>query len=520
MLLYTIIQVTVATLLIALTSGIIYGAKRLRQILHHENLAQSKIGTPMPDGIGAAAPNKNSTAVVIGGSLSGLISAATLSHHFKRVIVLEQQTYVEDRSNAPQRFFIHSLLYRGRCILDKVFPGFSQGMIDRGTMHVDYCEFSAVTPVGNMPHFKRGELGLTLLSFSRDLLEVYVRDRVKAIANVEIRTQVTVQELVMDQKDKSHIIGVKTNEPSGDSDHSIIYGSLIVDCSGRSTKTLNQLIQALKPRSSKLSDYQSVVRSNVVYSSSQFKIKKDVPLGVQHGINQHYVLFRGAYPSLKTVGVNAIEDGKAILSLIGVNNTEMPKTVYQARTSYGGPNDHPMLQKVTNQILDAFECNDEDELKIYRKEGSTYQHFEKFRLRGYVALGDVVCSLSPIYGQGMTLLSEQCLILDTLLRQRCHTPVESDVEFGPLFQQKVYDAVTLPWTTIAIGDLKYPGTTGGNKLLQKTLYPILGNLFMRWGKKCVVDKYMWEAQIRFQHMDQDYKTRYFFNWTFLKKLFE
>jgi len=505
-----ILQYATALLVIALTAALFYVAKRLTQILYHENLQKSRIGT-----LNEHSPNKNSTAIVIGGSLGGLISAATLSHHFKKVIVLEQQEYLDDRSNAPQRHFIHSLLYRGRSILDKIFPGFSQGMIDRGTMHVDYSEFNAVTPFGSMPQFKRGEFNLTLLSFSRDLLELYIRERVASIKNVEVRTRVTVKELLMDDSDKHRVVGVKTGSGSESSDEESLFGSFVVDCSGRSTKTLSQLIGHFHP-GRKISDFQSVVRSNVVYSSSQFKIKKDTPLAVQNGINQHYVLFRGAYPSVKTVGVNAIEDGKAILSLIGVNNPKMPKTVYEARTSYGGPEDHPILQKVTNQILDAFECNDEDELKIYKKEGSTYQHFEKFNMKGYVALGDVVCSLSPIYGQGMTLVSEQCLILDTLLRQ-CSLPVEQEANFGPSFQQKVYDAVTLPWTTIAIGDLKYPGTTGGNVILQKTLYPVLSNLLMRWAKRCAVDKYMWEEQIRFQHMDQNYKTR-FLNPVFLKKV--
>src|SRR4029077_19797333 len=65
-------------------------------------------------------------AVVIGGSMAGLLAARVLAEHFDRVTVLERDRYPEGpapRKGTPQARHAHVLLGRGQLILQDLFPG-------------------------------------------------------------------------------------------------------------------------------------------------------------------------------------------------------------------------------------------------------------------------------------------------------------------------------------------------------------------------------------------------------------
>ena len=59
-------------------------------------------------------------AVVLGGSLAGLLAARILSDHFEKVTILERDAYLETtevRKGVPQANHVHGLLLRGRQVL-------------------------------------------------------------------------------------------------------------------------------------------------------------------------------------------------------------------------------------------------------------------------------------------------------------------------------------------------------------------------------------------------------------------
>ena len=65
-------------------------------------------------------------AVVLGGSLAGLLAARVLADHFERVTLIERDAYLETseaRRGTPQANHVHGLLVRGRQILEEFFPG-------------------------------------------------------------------------------------------------------------------------------------------------------------------------------------------------------------------------------------------------------------------------------------------------------------------------------------------------------------------------------------------------------------
>ncbi|EFC37386.1 predicted protein [Naegleria gruberi] len=67
-------------------------------------------------------------AVIIGGSISGLLTASCLAPFFKEVVIVERTKYNEGESVVKHRhgYLPHILVNRGQVILEKLFPGIIQ----------------------------------------------------------------------------------------------------------------------------------------------------------------------------------------------------------------------------------------------------------------------------------------------------------------------------------------------------------------------------------------------------------
>jgi len=78
-------------------------------------------------------------AVVVGGSIAGLITASVLSAFFEQVTVLERDQ-IDDRpgihKSIPQGNHLHLLLLSGQRILSKLYPGFTDKLQKLGAVRV------------------------------------------------------------------------------------------------------------------------------------------------------------------------------------------------------------------------------------------------------------------------------------------------------------------------------------------------------------------------------------------------
>ena len=74
-------------------------------------------------------------AVVIGGSMGGLLAARSLTEAYERVTVVERDSLpggVQGRRAVPQGRHPHALLPRGQACLDALLPGFSSELVAAG----------------------------------------------------------------------------------------------------------------------------------------------------------------------------------------------------------------------------------------------------------------------------------------------------------------------------------------------------------------------------------------------------
>ena len=76
-------------------------------------------------------------AVVIGGSIAGLLAARVLADHCRDVVVLDKDVLPETaapRRGVPQGRHVHVLLASGQHIIERHFPGIVAELLEAGAL--------------------------------------------------------------------------------------------------------------------------------------------------------------------------------------------------------------------------------------------------------------------------------------------------------------------------------------------------------------------------------------------------
>ena len=162
------------------------------------------------DAAGLPAIPRRRHAVVVGGSMAGMLAARVLSDHFDDVTLLERDHFPETptaRKGLPQGRHVHVLLERGRGVLERFLPGLTDELVRAGAEPLDATRDVAwMSPYGWYVRFP-GDL--LMLASSRDLIDWGVRRRVAALPNVRIRQGVDVAGLIRGPGDGAGVAGVR-----------------------------------------------------------------------------------------------------------------------------------------------------------------------------------------------------------------------------------------------------------------------------------------------------------------------
>ena len=142
-------------------------------------------------------------AVVLGGSLAGLLAARVLADHFDHVTLIERDVYTENcetRRGIPQANHVHGLLVRGRQIIEDLFPGVQDEMTAAGAPVVDMAnEIAWFTRAGWGVRFPSE---FQVLAFTRPVLDLHVRRRLSQNPKVEILDNTEVLRLIPSNSQK------------------------------------------------------------------------------------------------------------------------------------------------------------------------------------------------------------------------------------------------------------------------------------------------------------------------------
>lgn len=385
-------------------------------------------------------------AIVIGGSIAGLLAARVLSAYFDRVTIVERDQLpagAAARKGVPQGRHGHGLLAGGYQAIAQLLPGIGAEWVAAGGLPCDVIgDFRWYGPGGYKAKFQSG-LGGVLLS--RPLLEAVIRRRVLALPNISLY-QASVHDLLA-TPDRRRVIGVQLEGGV------TLSADLVVDAAGRGSRSLVWL-EALgyaKPT-------EEVVSINVGYATRMFR-RKPTDLDGDLG-----AAIAPVAPQQTRAGFIVPVDRDRWLVSLG-----------------GWLGDHPPLDPAgwlafartlgTPALYDLVkEAEPLGDIVVHKVPANVRRRFEQLTEApaGFLVTGDALCAFNPVYGQGMSVAALEAVALDECLA--------ADGDLQTLHQHffaRAAKVIDIPWLMTTGEDFRYPAVQGKRPLGTRFLHRYL-----------------------------------------------
>ncbi len=404
------------------------------------------------DGRGRA--RRDAHALVVGGSIAGLLAARVLSDHFAQVTIVERDWFPdgpEFRAGVPQSRHIHALLGRGQALMESLFPGLLAELTDAGAAVLAWpADLLSLGPAG---WSRRFHTSVTALTLSRHLLEWTIRRRVAALERVRI---VTASEVIglLASPDRRTVRGARLRRRvraapgvtavPGDEE---LAAELVVDASGRDSHA-SRWLEALGYQA----PGETRVNAFVGYATRLYR-----PPG-SFAADWRAILLRGIAPRDPRIGLLIPIEGDRWLVTLGGYARSYPPTDDDGFLAYA--------RSLRSRVLyDAIkDAEPLTPIYGYQRTDNLLRHYDRLARwpERFVVTGDAACAFNPIYAQGMTVAALDAAALDACLREQWRRAPHGDLSgLGRLFQQRLRQAVAGPWLMATGADLRFPTTEGG-----------------------------------------------------------
>lgn len=336
-------------------------------------------------------------AVVLGGSMAGLLVARVLADRFATVIVVERDPLPDapgPRRGIPQGKHIHGLLAGGQQAFEQLLPGLTSELAADGVPVGDPLTDVRLRINGHA--FRQAPSGLTLVSASREVLEHQVRRRIRALPNVTITDRCDVVGLT---SLGGRITAVRVLRRADDSAEELLESDLVADATGRGSR-----LPIWLPQIGFTAPAEDRLGVDLGYTTRRYRLPAgalDGDLGILQAPTPDHP--RGA-------ALARLERGVWMLTLIGIGADHPPTHVdgFDRFAASLGSGELSSLIRAAEPI---------DAPTAFRFPASTRRHYERIELPdNLVVLGDSLCSLNPVYGQGMTVAALDALALARQLR--------------------------------------------------------------------------------------------------------
>lgn len=381
-------------------------------------------------------------AVVLGGSMAGMLAARVLSDFYRTVTVVERDALPiggsGPRRGVPQGRHAHALTAGGARIVGELFPGLLDELVAGGAPVLTGGSFAGVDlTIAGHRLVRSGVVrdpSFATYSPSRPFLECHVRRRLREVANVTLLDAHDVVELTS-RGGADRVDGVGLVPRDGGAGVTLT-ADVVVDATGRGSRTPAFLEQLGFSR-----PVEEEVVMRMAYSSQQLRMRPGAL--AEHLVNVFPVPGR---PRLAALAVN--EDDTWMLTVGGILGAEPP-------ADFAG-----MLEFIEDFMpayaMAALRMADPmSDVARYRVPSNRWRRYDKLRRMpaGLLVIGDAVCSFDPIYGQGMSVAAMEAIALRDCLN--C-----GDQKLPQRFSTAAAKVVRVAWQMAAGSDLAFPGVEG------------------------------------------------------------
>ncbi|MEZ4379713.1 MAG: hypothetical protein R3A79_00075 [Nannocystaceae bacterium] len=382
-------------------------------------------------------------AIVIGGSVTGLLAARVLADFFEKVVIVERD-YLYDRpigrKGVPQARHSHILLAAGASVIGELLPEILDDMQAAGAIPVDASKDLRWFHYGVWK--ARKDSGITLYLTNRMVLETAIRAQVRRWTNIEILDERDIINLEVNRSGE-RVVGVRCEHKG---EPTLLEADLVIDASGRGSRSPRWLSDAGFSRVE-----ETEVRMSIGYASRVYRMPRSFP------VERLPLAVFPKPPESRRMGILFTIDEKILMVTLGGWCRDYPPTQHEGFVEFARSLPVDDFQALLDEAKPAPAIHPHLVPSNLRRR---YERMRRFP-DGYVVLGDALCSFNPIYGQGMSAAALEVKALQSWLeraRARGHGVYARGA--GRQLQRRVAREIRLPWLLATTEDFRFPETTG------------------------------------------------------------
>ncbi len=333
-------------------------------------------------------------AIVIGGSVAGLLAAFGAAEGCERVTIVERDELLDGpdpRRGVPQGRHVHGCLPVGVTMITEFISDLREQLVAGGCSAFD---MSKDLPFITSEGWRTRTSGpVELIAFRRPLFEWVIRRNLLKLPNVEVRAGAVVGLTASNDI----VTGVRLE--GGER----IAGDLVIDASGRGSKAPTWMKELGYAPPAEVH-----VRAFIGYASQLVRLPEGaLPDGIKG-------LAAFPFPGHPTGGLlSPVDNGLHMLTGMGMMKAYPPAT-REALLDYLDLAPTPLLGQIARQSEPV------SDVATYRIPSNQRRLWERLDRRpdGFVVTGDAVASFDPIYGQGMSQAAQGGIVMrDVLLNE-------------------------------------------------------------------------------------------------------